>query len=105
MNRRSEASAVHLPGHEETIAPVTILDAEGRVIQVIPAEEFRRTRAVLTRPTVMSWRRRQSPSTVRPESLVGEPDPVAVDDHAERAGTKELPGGEAGSLTIAAAQP
>jgi hypothetical protein len=42
MNRRSEASAVRRSGYEEAIAPVTILDGQGRVVRVIPAEEFRR---------------------------------------------------------------
>ena len=89
----------------ETIAPVTILDAHRRVMQVIPADEFRRTRAVLTRPTAMSSRRRTSPSAASRGSLVGEQDQVAVYDHTELAGTKTLPAGEAGSLTIATAQP
>lgn len=41
-NRRSAAEEIMLPRHEETIAPVTILDAQGRVIRVVPAHEFRR---------------------------------------------------------------
>ena len=91
MNRRSEASAVRPPGHEETIAPVTILDAHGRVMQVIPAEEFRRTRAVLTRAAAMGARRRTSPSAASPGSLIGEESQVEA--------------GCGGSLTIATAQP
>ena len=42
MNRRSEASSVRRSGYEEAIAPVTILDGQGRVVRVVPAEEFRR---------------------------------------------------------------
>ncbi len=34
--------AVRLPSHEEYIAPVTILDGQGSVVRVVPADEFRR---------------------------------------------------------------
>ena len=34
--------AVRLPTHEESIAPVTILDGQGSVVRVVPAAEFRR---------------------------------------------------------------
>lgn len=37
------AENVRLPGHEETIAAVTIFDAEGRVVRVVPATQFRPT--------------------------------------------------------------
>ena len=37
-------SVVRLPGHDdETIAPVTIMDAQGRVVRVVPAAEFPRS--------------------------------------------------------------
>ena len=36
--------AVPLPSDEQPIAPVTILDAQGRVVRVVSAEEFRRRR-------------------------------------------------------------
>ncbi len=36
------STVVDLPSPEESIAPVTILDAEGRVVRIVPAEEFRR---------------------------------------------------------------
>ena len=35
---------VPLPSDEQPIAPVTILDAQGRVVRVVSAEEFRRRR-------------------------------------------------------------
>jgi len=35
-------AAVRLPSMEEFIAPVTILDGQGRVVRVMPAAEFRR---------------------------------------------------------------
>ena len=35
--------AVRLPAAEESIAPVTILDAEGHVVRIEAAAEFRRT--------------------------------------------------------------
>jgi hypothetical protein len=37
------ANAVRLPSGDEVIAPVTILDAQGHVVQVVAADEFRRT--------------------------------------------------------------
>ena len=35
-------AAVRLPSQEESIAPITILDGQGSVVQVMPAAEFRR---------------------------------------------------------------
>ena len=37
------ADAVRLPSDEESIAPVTILDAQGHVVRIQAAAEFRRT--------------------------------------------------------------
>ena len=42
---------VRLPASDESIAPVTILDAQGRVLRVVSAEDFRRAR-----PTAMAER-------------------------------------------------
>jgi hypothetical protein len=39
---------VRLPSGDDSIAPVTILDAEGRVLRVVSAEEFRRARPSAT---------------------------------------------------------
>ena len=36
-----ETTAIKLPNHEEAIPPVTILDGQGRVVRVMPAQEFR----------------------------------------------------------------
>ena len=44
----SSRKPVPLPSDEEPIAPVTILDAQGRVVRVVSAEEFRRRRLVAT---------------------------------------------------------
>ena len=44
---------------EESAAPVTILDGLGRVIGVVPAEEFRRIHGVPERPKPDVWRRRR----------------------------------------------
>ena len=46
MNPSSKA--VPLPSDEQPIAPVTILDAQGRVVRVVSAEEFRRRRLATT---------------------------------------------------------
>jgi PHD/YefM family antitoxin component YafN of YafNO toxin-antitoxin module len=40
----SFSETVWLPSNDEAIAPVTILDAQGRVLRVVSAEEFRRSR-------------------------------------------------------------
>jgi hypothetical protein len=37
------SESVHLPSGDDSIAPVSILDADGRVVSVVSAEEFRRT--------------------------------------------------------------
>ena len=39
------SEAVRLPSGDESIAPVTILDAQGRVVRVVSAEDFRRARS------------------------------------------------------------
>jgi hypothetical protein len=36
------SAAVRLPSQEEFIAPVTILDGQGSIVRVMPADEFRR---------------------------------------------------------------
>lgn len=61
MKRRSEPKTVRLSAHEEPIAPVTILDGQGRMMRIAPAPEFRRTRAP-TPPTLVRWRRRKGSS-------------------------------------------
>lgn len=38
------AVSVRPPSGDESIAPVTILDAEGRIVRIVSAEEFRSTR-------------------------------------------------------------
>lgn len=59
------STAVRLPSHDESIAPVTILDAQGRIIRVVSAEEFRRDRLAATadirerRPSLVPWRTRR----------------------------------------------
>jgi hypothetical protein len=37
-----QSKARAIVSDEQRIAPVTILDAEGRIVRVVPAEEFRR---------------------------------------------------------------
>jgi hypothetical protein len=41
MSRRAILSEIRLPTHDETIGSVTILDAEGQVVRVVAASEFR----------------------------------------------------------------
>ena len=45
MNRRSVSDEVRLPTNEESLAPVTIFDANGSIVRVVPATEFRRAPA------------------------------------------------------------
>ncbi len=42
MSRRSVMDEIRLPSHDEPISAVTILDGQGRVKRVVPANEFRR---------------------------------------------------------------
>jgi hypothetical protein len=50
MSRRSIVDEIRLPGHEEAIPAVTILDGEGRVVRVVPGNEFRRGPIVRRHP-------------------------------------------------------
>ncbi len=57
MSQRSEVGEVRLPSHEESIAAVTILDGQGRVVRVVSATEFRRAQGARTQPVAGPWRR------------------------------------------------
>jgi len=50
------SETVWLPSNDESIGPVTILDAEGRVLCVVSAEEFRRSRLTATAQRVDTLR-------------------------------------------------
>jgi hypothetical protein len=52
-------AGLRLGPDEEGAAPVTILDGLGRVVLIIPAEEFRRIHGVPGRPTTDNRRRRR----------------------------------------------
>ena len=52
-------AGLRLAANEEGAAPVTILDGLGRVVRIVPAEEFRRIHGVPERPTADNWRRRR----------------------------------------------
>jgi hypothetical protein len=41
MSRRSVLDEIRLPNHDEPVSAVTILDGHGRVVRVVPANEFR----------------------------------------------------------------
>jgi hypothetical protein len=58
MSRGSVPGEVRLPNHEEPIAAVTILDAQGAVVRVVPAAEFRATPTVRPSPSSVALRRR-----------------------------------------------
>jgi len=45
---------------EEAVAPVTILDELGRVVRIVPAEEFRRTHGVPELSKAEKWRRKRA---------------------------------------------
>ena len=45
---RNVTNPVRPPGGDENIAPVTILDAQGRVLRVVSAEELRHARPTAT---------------------------------------------------------
>jgi len=50
MSRRSVMDEIRLPSHEEAIPAVTILDGQGRVVRVVPGNEFRRGPILHRRP-------------------------------------------------------
>jgi len=52
MSRRSGVDEIRLQTHEEQIPAVTILDGQGRVVRVVPANEFRRGPVIRRRPIV-----------------------------------------------------
>lgn len=56
-------------GDEENVAPVTILDGQGRVIRIVPVEEFRRIYGVPEQATADKWRRRSG--RARPSEIEG----------------------------------
>jgi len=53
MNRPARRPVVE----DEPVAPVTILDALGRTVRIVPAEEFRRIHGIPERPTIDKLRR------------------------------------------------
>lgn len=53
-----QVDAGQLQSGDEFIAPVTILDADGCVVRIVSAEEFRRTHAtVVSAPLTVALRR------------------------------------------------
>ena len=62
-------STVRLPSHEESIAPVRILDGQGSVVRVVRAEEFRRLQLSSLEPShagVTARRERRRAELPRP---------------------------------------
>ncbi len=57
MSRRSILDEIRLPSHEEPIPAVTILDGQGRVMRVVPGNEFRRGPIVRRQPIIIRGRR------------------------------------------------
>ncbi len=75
MNRRSVASEVRVPNHEETIAPVSIFDGQGRLVRVVPATEFRRTPMVRARSFTG---RRRNPAAGRTHATTASDQPPGI---------------------------
>jgi hypothetical protein len=62
--------AVRLPSANESIAPVRILDADGRLVCVVSAEEFRRTHPTIdTTDSTPTAHHRPPPNGPRPRSV------------------------------------
>jgi len=63
-------------GDEEAAAPVAILDGSGRLISIVPAEEFRRTHGAPELSKAENWRRKRArlkatePEPGTPETVV-----------------------------------
>jgi hypothetical protein len=58
MSHAATLDAIRLPLHEEPLPPVKIFDAEGRLVRIVSAEEFRGPREALLAPP---RRRRERP--------------------------------------------
>jgi hypothetical protein len=56
MSRRLIVDEIRLPSHEEPISAVTIFDGQGRVVRVVPGNEFRGP-IVRRQPTIIRGRR------------------------------------------------
>ncbi len=69
MSRRSIMDEIRLPSHEESIPAVTILDGQGRVVRVVPGNEFHRGPVIRRHPTV---RGRPVGRSMRAESPEGQ---------------------------------
>jgi hypothetical protein len=70
------AGAIRLPSHEESIGPVTILDGQGIVVRVVPAEEFRRLQPSSLEPSharVSALRERRRAELPKPAGLKERP--------------------------------
>jgi hypothetical protein len=59
-------SNVRLPIHDGDAAPVTILDGLGRVVRVVPADQFRRNRGALAESPIEGGRRRRPRAAASP---------------------------------------
>jgi hypothetical protein len=57
MIQHSRMDDVKLPIDDHPIGAVTILDADGKVLRVVPAAEFRRGAKAASPPVGRSWRR------------------------------------------------
>jgi hypothetical protein len=64
---KSSSETVRLPRRDEAIAPVTIFDAQGRIVRVVPATEFQRSAPVPSLHRHERRRRVPRPSGVSPE--------------------------------------
>jgi len=63
-------SAVRLPSANDSIAPVRILDSDGRLVCVVSAEEFRRTHPTIDTPdSTPTAPHRRSPNGPGPRSV------------------------------------
>ena len=60
-------NTVWLPSSDESIAPVTILDSDGRVLRVVSAAEFRRDHTIVSAPLPAGSRHRRSQGIRRDE--------------------------------------
>ena len=71
---KTSFEAVRLPSGDEPIAPVTILDAQDRVVRIVSADDFRRSRLAATtntlgdRRAVVSLRTKRAARRARRES-------------------------------------
>jgi hypothetical protein len=84
MSRRSIMGEIRLPSHEEPVPAVTILDGQGRLVRVVPANEFRRGPVLRRHPIVSHSRGGRNIPGESPEAAAVPPQSLTPRDVAAK---------------------